>query len=104
MFAIELGQDQTVSNIRKRWLVLVVIYPPQLKDLDVRYPAVDPAAGNKSALRLIAGPFSNVADAALVCANLSAKKQSCEQTLFAGEKLRETALSIPGSKPKRRKN
>ena len=102
-FAVDLGQDKTLDDLRKRWLALAAKYPPQLKDLEARY-ALAGGRSRGAGYKLIAGPFSNAADAALVCARLKARKQACEQAIFSGEKLGEATLSLPERKPKRRRN
>jgi len=118
-FAVELGQDPSLDGLRRRWRGLLAKHKRELKDLEIRYVAVDPAAPkNKARLKLIAGPFSNAADAAMLCAKLKARKRSCSQTTFKGKKLgtekgqdsastaekNVSAPDLPDRKPSRRTN
>ena len=105
LFAVSLGEDTSLDDMRRRWRDLVAKHPPQLKDLEARYALV-PQMKRNAAPRysLIAGPFGNAADAALVCARLSAREQACEQTTFMGEKIGEADLSLPDRKPKVRQS
>ena len=120
LFAVELGTDPTIESLRKRWRGLLAKHTSVLKDLEIRYVAVKPSKpGEKTRLRLIAGPFSNAADAAKLCAKLKARRRSCLQTTFAGEgiedkaaqsdpaadkKVQADAPSVPERKPNRRTN
>jgi len=114
LFAVELGQDPSLDGLRRRWRGLLAKHKRELKDLEIRYVAVDPAAPkDKARLKLIAGPFSNAADAAMLCAKLKARKRSCQQTTFVGKKVVEEAIAaektvsapdLPDRKPSRRTN
>lgn len=114
MFAIELGQDPSLDGLRQRWRGLLAKHNAELKDLEIRYVAIEPDSPKaKARLKLIAGPFSNAADAATVCAKLKARRRSCQQTTFVGKKVGEEAVAaektvsapdLPDRKPSRRTN
>lgn len=114
MFAIELGQDPSLDGLRRRWRGLLAKHNAELKDLEIRYVAIEPESPKaKARLKLIAGPFSNAADAATVCAKLKARRRSCLQTTFVGKKVEEETVAaentiatpdLPDRKPSRRRN
>lgn len=99
-FGVALGEESTLADLRKRWLALVAKYPPQLKNLEARYAS----ARDGSGLRLIAGPFNNAADAAVLCAKMKTRKLACEQAVFSGHSLEGETPAVPEPNPKRRTN
>lgn len=87
-FAVELGEDQTVEALKARWAALQAQHGDLLAGLDTRHaPAAEGAATPGQKLRLLAGPFSNAADAVTLCLRLKSADLACKETVFAGERL-----------------
>jgi len=85
LFGIDLGGYASLGTLRDGWAEFALKNPEASKGLK-------PLTGmserdGKLEARLIAGPFTNVADAVKVCAGLMAKGSPCQPTLFAGQPL-----------------
>jgi hypothetical protein len=83
-FGVDLGSETSFGGLRTRWDNLRKQYP-ELGRLSPRISARD--KNGKVELRLIAGPFSNAADAAKACASLLTKGTLCDGGLFEGQRL-----------------
>lgn len=83
MFGVELARGESTGALRKKWAQLGAEHKALLAGLQAR-SAEGPA--DSDALRLIAGPFPNAAEAAQLCASLRAAKSECTETVFSGER------------------
>jgi hypothetical protein len=83
-FGLDLGSEASFGALRARWDTLKREHT-ELSRLSPRISVRD----NKGRveLRLVAGPFTNAADAARVCAALFVKGVSCDGGLFDGQRL-----------------
>lgn len=82
LFAVELATAPDRKAAAKQWSDLKQRHATLLANLEAR---IGKPEGGKAALRLIAGPFTNAADAASACVRLRAAGASCEETIFIGE-------------------
>ncbi len=89
-FAVELGSRLTAAMLGGRWEDLVGRHGALLQDLQ---PHAVPIARVRGVERysLIAGPFTNAAGAARLCAQLNAAGTTCEGTVFSGKPLSKLA-------------
>ncbi|MEC9367492.1 MAG: hypothetical protein VX871_02255 [Pseudomonadota bacterium] len=87
VFAIELASGADRKAVEKKSGELKKRYATLLSNLQPKVgPAVSDADGKgKKELRLIAGPFSNAADAVSACVRLKAVGAACTETVFAGD-------------------
>src|SRR6185437_166288 len=95
-FGIDLGGANSVPGLRALWRGLLKIRANA--PLQALQPIMVIREGNNGAgmqLRLVAGPFSDAADAARACASLAEHRHPCETTVYDGQRL---ALK-PGDEP-----
>lgn len=88
LFGVELASDANAQALHKAWATLGARHKALLAGLEARHreaPVDDETAGHSSQLTLVAGPFTNAADAAKLCARLRATGTPCKETVFAGE-------------------
>jgi hypothetical protein len=86
-FGIDVGGNTSVESLRTLWVTLKASQPALFEGLR---PVVAIREGQKPGtieLRLIAGPIANAGMAARMCAALSAMNQTCQPTVFDGQKL-----------------
>lgn len=85
-FGIEVGQGKSMDEVRKAWKKLKTINPGLFGSLRPIIRVGD--AGRKPTnLHLVAGPFGNISNAAVACAQLSAFKVTCRPVPFDGQAL-----------------
>ncbi|MEM8878849.1 MAG: hypothetical protein AAGD23_13405 [Pseudomonadota bacterium] len=85
-FAIDIGNGNTLGEIRGRWQSFARTYP---EIADALIPAVSVVEGSDGTTRLhlLAGPLPNAADAVDLCARLRDAGVLCSTTLFDGQNL-----------------
>lgn len=83
LFGVELGKASSADALQKKWKALTVAHYTLLSRLDIRSQKISSRDGN-TAMKLIAGPFPNAADAARLCAKLKAAGTNCTETIFSG--------------------
>jgi hypothetical protein len=86
-FGIDVGGNASVEGLRTLWMTLKTSQPALFDGLR---PVVAIREGQKPGtieLRLIAGPIGNAGIAARMCAALSAMNQTCQPTVFDGQRL-----------------
>lgn len=86
-FAIDLGGSTTVGGLRALW---EKTRARQLKHLGNLRPLISVREGvrpGSTELRLVAGPFSNAAAAARLCAALVVSGVPCQPAMFDGQRL-----------------
>jgi hypothetical protein len=94
-FGIDLGGANSLDGLRTMWQRLI----RSNKTLGALHPIVTvKERGAGMQLRLVAGPISDAATAAKLCAGMAAADYFCETTLFDGQR-----LSMPAAKPSNRK-
>jgi len=84
-FAIDLGAAATVEALRTRWSDLKVSQSPLFDNLRPLVTLKESKSGQE--LHLIAGPLTNGAAGARLCAVLSGGGLSCQPTLYEGQRL-----------------
>ena len=85
-FAIDIGGYDTLATAREGWRRLKNVSPDIIVDLRPRTRAVTRKDGEPE-IRLLGGPYANVAEAAKACAALSTLDVACRPGEFAGEEL-----------------
>ena len=85
IFGVHLGSGNSIDMVRSEWNIIRARYATYLSELEGRY-LKEPAA-NKTAFQLIAGPFTNAAEAIRLCVRIQAGKSFCKATIFAGKSL-----------------
>jgi len=82
MFGVELGTGKSADALQKQWAALGARHKALLAGLQARHQE---SPTDKQAMRLIAGPFPNAAEAAQLCASLRTAGTECKEAVFAGE-------------------
>ena len=82
-FGIDLGGFASLATLNKGWSDISTRQKDLLADLAPRASLSD--QNGRLEVRLVAGPFANAAHAITLCAQLQAKGQSCQPTLFVGQ-------------------
>jgi len=94
-FGIDLGGANSLDNLRVMWSRLIKTH----KTLSALTPVVTVKERNAGTqLRLIAGPITDAATAAKLCAGLTAADQFCETAMYDGQRL-STKRATPAPAP-----
>lgn len=98
-FGVDLGSANTVEGLRGLWRKMSKTH----KALDGLQPIIMiKENGNATQLRLVAGPISDAAAAAKVCAALGSADRACEASVYDGQRLPMVApASVPQPAQKR---
>jgi hypothetical protein len=85
-FGIDVGGNTSLDGLRTIWTNLKTSQPALLEGLR---PVIAIRENGKGAveLRLVAGPLGNAGAAARLCASLAAAGQTCQPTVFDGQRL-----------------
>ncbi|MFQ5348426.1 MAG: hypothetical protein ACE5ED_11395 [Rhodothalassiaceae bacterium] len=86
-FGVHLASYRDAEKARAGWQVLLDTYPELLKGLTPRLEPFDLGALGGRYLRLVAGPFADVAPARARCAALRAAGAFCQVAAFRGTPL-----------------
>jgi hypothetical protein len=87
-FGIDLGGANSVDGLRALWRGLLKYRSNKaLADLRPIIVVRERSSGLGMQLRLVAGPLSDAAAAAKICAILTESNRSCETTVFDGQRL-----------------
>ena len=86
-FAVDLGGNATIDGLRTMWSNLKATQPAMLEGLRPVIAIREGARPGSMELRLVAGPLANASIAARLCAALAAAGQSCQPTVFDGQRL-----------------
>ena len=86
-FAVDLGGNATIDGLRTMWSNLKATQPAMLEGLRPVIAIREGAKPGSMELRLVAGPLANASIAARLCAALAAAGQSCQPTVFDGQRL-----------------
>ncbi len=84
-YAIDLGAAATIEALRTRWSDLKVSQSPLLDNLRPLVALKESRSGQE--LHLVAGPLTNNAAGARLCAVLAGGGLSCQPTLYEGQRL-----------------
>ncbi len=82
-FGIDLGGFQSMSALKTKWQTFAKQNPDLAKSLQPRAGISEKNGALE--VRLIAGPFSNAADAIILCAKMGADGKTCQPALYSGE-------------------
>ena len=84
-FAVDIGGDPSLEGLRALWASLKAGHAALFEGLR---PLVAIREGGKGVeLRLVVGPLANAVAAARLCATLSVAGQTCQPTIFDGQRL-----------------
>lgn len=85
-FGIDVGGNASIDGLRTLWTTLKAAQPALFEGLR---PVIAVREGKTGAieLRLVAGPLPNASTAARLCAALGAVHQTCQPTVFDGQRL-----------------
>jgi hypothetical protein len=86
-FGVDLGGNATIDGLRTMWSNLKATQPAMLEGLRPVIAIREGAKPGSMELRLVAGPLANASIAARLCAALIAAGQSCQPTVFDGQRL-----------------
>jgi hypothetical protein len=87
-FGIDLGGANSIDGLRALWRGLLKYRSNKaLADLRPIIVVRERSSGLGMQLRLVAGPLSDAAAAAKICATLTESNRSCETTVFDGQRL-----------------
>lgn len=85
-FAIQLGNAQSIEQLKTRWTALLDVHRQALEKLEPRITFGRSRRG-ETELHLIAGPFQNAESAVRACTHLNVQLSGCEPVAFHGETL-----------------
>jgi hypothetical protein len=85
-FAVDVGSANSIGGLRALWRGLLKSNEP-LAALRPIIVVREGRSGLGMQLRLVAGPLSDAAAAAKICASLIENKRTCETTVFDGQRL-----------------
>jgi hypothetical protein len=86
-FGVDLGGNATIDGLRTMWSNLKATQPAMLEGLRPVIAIREGAKPGSMELRLVAGPLANASIAARLCAALGAAGQTCQPTVFDGQRL-----------------
>jgi hypothetical protein len=103
-FGIDLGGAPSIDGLRALWRGLLASNEPILSALRPLIVIKERNNGPGMQLRLVAGPLSDAAAAAKICAALAESQHACETSVFDGQRLAmKTDETPPVAKPAPRK-
>jgi hypothetical protein len=95
-FGIDLGGANSIDGLRALWRGLLKSKSNKaLAELQPIIVVKERSNGLGMQLRLVAGPLSDAATAARICATLTESDRSCETTIFDGQRLAIKADNSP---------
>ena len=94
-FGVDLGGANSLEGLRGLWQGLVKADPALLSPLRPIVVIRERSNGLGLQLRLVAGPLSDAAAAARICAALAGNERNCEATVFDGQRLTLKAQAEP---------
>ncbi|HEX7789428.1 MAG TPA: hypothetical protein VF467_02745, partial [Afipia sp.] len=86
-FGVDLGGANSIEGLRGLWRGAVKSNAEQLASLQPLIVVKERNDGWGMQLRLVAGPLSDAAAAAKICANLTENNRTCETSVFEGQRL-----------------
>jgi hypothetical protein len=98
-FGIDLGGANSIEGLRALWRGVVKANPEPFASLQPRILIRERNDGWGMQLRLVAGPLSDAATAAKICARLTESSRPCDTTVFEGQRLTLQSESKSRAKP-----
>ena len=87
-FGVDLGSANSIEGLRAVWRGALKVYSPQLAPLQPVIVVRERHDGLGMQLRLVAGPLSDAAEAAKLCAGfLTESNRPCETAVYEGQRL-----------------
>jgi hypothetical protein len=86
-FGVDLGGANSIEGLRGLWRGVVKAHPEPFASLQPRILIRERNDGWGLQLRLVAGPLSDAAAAAKICAPLTESSRACDTTVFEGQRL-----------------
>jgi tetrahydromethanopterin S-methyltransferase subunit B len=86
-FGVDVGGNASIEGLRAAWTALKTSQPALFEGLRPILAVREGKTPGQIELRLIAGPLPNASIAARLCAALSAANQTCQPTVFDGQRL-----------------
>jgi hypothetical protein len=103
-FGVDLGGANSIEGLRGLWRVLLKSNAPAIASLRPIIVVKERNNGLGMQLRLVAGPLSDAAAAAKICAALIESERPCETSVFDGQRLAiKSEDAIPSTRPPPRK-
>jgi hypothetical protein len=99
-FGVDVGGANSVNGLRALWRGLLKSRSnARLAALQPIIVIKESKTGLGMQLRLVAGPFSDAAEAAKICAGMAEHQRPCETTVFDGQRLVMKADETPAPSP-----
>jgi hypothetical protein len=98
-FGVDLGGANSLEGLRGLWRGAIKAHSEQLSSLQPRILIRERNDGWGMQLRLVAGPLSDAATAAKICARLTESSRPCDTTVFEGQRLTLQSESKSRAKP-----
>lgn len=86
-FGVDLGGAKSIDGLRALWRGATKSNPQQLASLQPIIVIKERNDGFGMQLRLVAGPLSDAAAAAKICANLTESSRACATSVYEGQRL-----------------
>jgi hypothetical protein len=86
-FGVDLGGASSIEGLRAMWRGVLASNGPALSGLRPIIVVRENNSGTGMQLRLVAGPLSDAAAAAKICAALMESQRACETSVFDGQRL-----------------
>jgi len=103
-FGVDLGGANSIEGLRGLWRALLKSNAAAIASLRPIIVVKERSNGLGMQLRLVAGPLSDAAAAAKICAALIESERSCETSVFDGQRLAtKSEDAIPLTRPPPRK-
>ena len=99
-FGVDLGAAKSIDGLRGIWRAAVKSSPQHLASLQPIIVVKERHDGFGMQLRLVAGPLSDAAEAAKVCASLlTENNRACETSIYEGQRLNLISEKTAAEKP-----
>jgi hypothetical protein len=98
-FGVDLGGAKSIEGLRAVWRGALKVYSQQLASLQPIIVVKERHDGFGMQLRLVAGPLSDAAEAAKLCAGfLTESNRPCETSVYEGQRLSMVSKKQPEAK------
>ena len=98
-FGVDLGSANSIEGLRAAWRSALKVYSEQLTPLQPLIVVRERHDGLGMQLRLVAGPLSDAAEAAKLCAGfLTESNRPCETAVYEGQRLSMVSERQPEAK------
>jgi hypothetical protein len=86
-FGVDLGSANSIDGLRALWRGVLRAHSKEVGSLEPIIVIRERTNGPGMRLHLVAGPLSDAAAAARICAALTERKRSCETSVYDGQRL-----------------